>query len=337
MENIKSKKLNTEIIFNDFYEFERFTQSRRTIFITDENVNKYYKSYLKNHNTIVLAAGERSKNHENVNMIYDELIRSEIDRHSIIVGIGGGVVTDITGFVASTYMRGTPFILMPTSLLAMADAAIGGKNGINYADTKNLIGCITQPELTFIDNSFLYTLENQHYFNGLSEIIKMGFIAEPEILNIAHENTNAIINRDLFVVKEMIYLATKAKIKIVEKDTNDKSLRQLLNFGHTFGHAIEMKDGILHGLAVSRGMYVAMKTSHELGYLSKKDIDYCLELLKKLNLPVKFRYSDAYIDYLKRDKKKNSDIINFILLKRPGEAFSKDFKIDKLKSLLYDS
>lgn len=337
MDKIKSDILNTEINFRYFTEIKNYIGDRNHIFITDENVYNHYKSYFIKHETIMIPAGESSKNHKTVMMIYQELIQKDIDRHSVIIGMGGGVVTDITGFVASTYMRGTDFILIPTSLLAMADAAIGGKNGINYLDTKNLIGCIRQPERSLIDTSLLYTLENQHFFNGLAEIIKIGFINEPEILRIADENSNSIVNRDLFVVRELVYLAAKSKIDIVEKDEEDKGLRHLLNFGHTFGHAIEMKDGVLHGLAVSRGMYAAMKISAQSGILSTNDMNYCKNLLKKLNLPLNFSYSDDYIDYLKRDKKKYNEILSFVILEKPGKAIVKDFKIEELKSLLYDS
>lgn len=330
---IRSNLLNTSMEFGNIDIPENITQS--AFLITDENLYANYHEFISQFRHICIKPGEASKNPETVLDIYKQLKAENIDRQCVILGFGGGVVTDIAGFVAATYLRGVPLILIPTSLLAMADAAVGGKNGVNYAGIKNMIGTVRQPGATQIDSSFLKTLPDEHYKNGLAEVLKIAFIMDEELINELEESVNDILNRKTVVLNKLLHRACQLKIRLVEKDEQDKNIRHILNFGHSLGHAIEMEDRILHGLAVSKGMIAAMKLSMQYSGLKETEFLRLRKLLKAFDLPVEFEMKDAYWKYLMHDKKRTEGKLSFIFLESAGNAVIRKIDFQDVKKLLY--
>ncbi|MGC9332290.1 MAG: 3-dehydroquinate synthase, partial [Bacteroidales bacterium] len=241
-----SDVLDTGIVFGAFSDLEAKLKDESVFVITDSHVFTHYKRSLSKYPHWCLPEGEKAKTSNVVLQVYEHLLMENIDRNTLMVGVGGGVVTDITGFVASTYKRGVPFILVPTSLLAMTDAAIGGKNGINLHGYKNVIGCINQPTLTFTDPMFLHTLPEEHYYNGLAEMLKTAFVLDESLLSEIENNVDDIHRRDEDILNKLLQKASRAKLKLVEADVSDKGIRHILNFGHTLGHAIESATGLSH-------------------------------------------------------------------------------------------
>lgn len=307
-------------------------QHERTIFLTDENVYKAYASFLKKQKCIQITPGEQSKSLENLMAIYRKLIDLEADRGSLLIGFGGGVVTDIAGFIASTFMRGIRFAFVSTTLLGQVDAVIGGKNGVNLDGYKNMIGVFNQPEFIISDPGFFETLPLNEFINGLAEVIKQFLIADEAGLYWFKDNLSMIMSQDRFVLNELLVRQNKIKLSIVEQDEREAGIRKLLNFGHTFGHAIEKKLQWPHGQAVAAGMSIALHLSNLENKLSKKEVAFGLELIRTCELPaeIDFDLSVCY-EYILKDKKKKGNTIDFILLERPGKAFIHTYALDELK------
>ncbi|MGM0649976.1 MAG: 3-dehydroquinate synthase [Bacteroidota bacterium] len=329
-----SDVLNTGIEFGSIAELMDKLRNRDVFIITDCRVFAHYEHVLDNYPHWCLPEGENAKTEEVLFQVYEALLLKNIDRHILILGIGGGVVTDVTGYVASTYLRGVDFILVPTSLLAMVDAAIGGKNGINYKGYKNVIGCINQPEMTWIDPEFLHTLPNEHYYNGLAEVVKTAFVLDAELLSDIENAVDSIHKHDKAVLSNLLRKATRAKLKVVEGDEFDKGSRHVLNFGHTFGHALEMHHNMLHGMAVSKGMVAALRMSLFKGHLSETDYTRCIEVMKALRLPHNFEMHEALIHYIEKDKKCRAGKLDFVFLKAPGKAVVEAVDFDVFKKLI---
>ena len=304
------------------------------IFITDNNLAAIYKEFLEGKSTIVIENGEKNKNLNTMDMIYDRLIQAGADRKSFIIGFGGGVVTDIAGFAASTFMRGVNFGFIPTSLLSMIDASIGGKNGVNHHRYKNMIGNINQPQFVLIDSKFLNTLPDEEYINGMAEAIKHLLIADKEGFDYYGNNITKFLNKKSKEISPFLCSQTKIKVDIVNRDERESGERKKLNFGHTFGHAIEKLSGIKHGFAISIGMVIAAKISNNLGFLPANDVQTIEDILKKTGLPVNFNLpADNIIDTIYKDKKKQGDNIDFIALERIGKAKIISLKIEDLKNI----
>jgi 3-dehydroquinate synthase len=332
-----SDVLNTGIEFGSFSDLEKKLKAESVFVITDCHVFMHYEKSLSKYPHWCLPEGEKAKSADVLFQVYGHLLMENVDRNTLILGVGGGVVTDVTGFVASTWLRGLDFILVPTSLLAMTDAAIGGKNGINYKGVKNAIGCINQPALTFTDTAFLHTLPQEHYYNGLTELLKTAFVQDVSLLRDIENNADAIHRRDADILSSLLHKATLAKLKIVEADESDKGIRHVLNFGHTLGHAVEMHDMILHGYAVAKGMAAALRMSVDKGYLSASDYARCVNVMKALQLPVSFKMHDGLMRYIEKDKKRRQQKIDFVFLSAPGEAIVEAVDINDLKQLMYAS
>ena len=264
--------------------------------ITDANISKLYGNLIKG-KSFLIQAGEESKTLETYKQIIDKL--SETDE-SIIISFGGGVVGDLAGFVASTYKRGIQLIQIPTSLVAMVDSSIGGKNGVNLRDKKNYLGTIYQPSQILIDTSFIDTLPLSELKNGLAEIIKYHAIfskPSPEKIK------EGIFNKNFL---ELIYECCKIKAEVVEKDENDSGYRYVLNFGHTIGHAIELLSGLSHGESIAIGMAKEAEISEKLGYISKEKYENIISLLKEAGLPILIPQNidvNKAIELMKKDKK----------------------------------
>lgn len=305
------------------------TASKKVFIMTDSNVAPLYLktvlSGFKENDCLVssctIKAGEKSKNLSVVEKIYNLLCENKITKSDLIVALGGGVVGDISGFVASTYLRGVPHIQIPTTLLAEVDSSIGGKCGVNLKHGKNLAGSIYQPECVICDLDVLETLPTSEFNNGMAEAIKCGFIYNKDILK-------SIESNDL---ENVILGSINVKREIVEIDEQEKNLRMLLNFGHTFGHAIErLGDYKLfsHGQAISMGMVLAVKYGIELNITPKACLEKLKALLSKFNLPVECPYNlKQMLTFLMSDKKIRNEKINFIFLTETGKA--EIFPIDK--------
>jgi 3-dehydroquinate synthase len=275
---------------------------------------------------IDFPAGEASKDMRTILRIGEQLMALGADRTSALIALGGGVVGDITGFVASIYMRGIPYIQVPTTLLAQVDSSIGGKTGIDLSTGKNILGTFYQPKGVFIDLAFLKTLELRELKNGLAEVVKYGIIDDPELFSILEAKADDINKGKGNLLKEIVSKSCRIKKGVVEIDEQEKGVRRILNFGHTIGHAIETESGytIPHGDAVSMGMAAAAIISERMHYLPSDDRERIIALIRAMDLPDRIPTSlslDGIVARMKGDKKKAGDVINFVLLKKIGIPF----------------
>lgn len=304
------------------------------IIITDENVNRLYGHLWKEFKTIVVGQGEKNKTIATVEEIYSRMLDFCIDRSGFILGIGGGIVCDIAGFVASTYMRGIGFGFVPTSLLAQVDASIGGKNGVNFHGFKNMVGTFNQPEFILSDPKVLKTLPAEELSNGFAEIVKHALIADRAMFDFIEKNAANMLNLDPEVINYLIKRSVEIKSGIVNRDEKEKGERRKLNFGHTFGHAIEKVSGISHGKAVALGSMIAGKLSVEKSGLHETDFTRLHKLLEILKLPTQFQGNkQEVLDALIKDKKREQDTIHFILLRNIGDAVIEKITVHELKQL----
>lgn len=307
-------------------------KKRRIMIVTDSNVASYYLEVCKEIfreygcfvHSIAIEAGEANKNLSTVNDCYEELIKQQFDRKDVLVALGGGVVGDLTGFVAATYLRGIRFIQMPTSLLSMVDSSIGGKTGVDFKAYKNMVGAFYQPILVYINIDTLKTLKELEFYSGMSEIIKHGLIRNKSYYTWLVDNRNLIVNKDLDTLTEMILISCKIKKAVVEEDPKEQGIRALLNFGHTIGHSIEKYKNfsLLHGECVSLGMVAAANISYKRGNINEKDYKGIISVLKSFNQPVFIEEinTEDIIDITKLDKKIDSNQIKFILLNEIGKG-----------------
>jgi 3-dehydroquinate synthase len=289
---------------------------------------------------IVLPDGEDHKNWHTLNTILDAMLENRCERRTTIIALGGGVVGDIAGFAAAVYQRGIPFIQVPTTLLAQVDSAVGGKTAINHPLGKNMIGAFYQPRVVLADTDSLATLPPREFSAGLAEVIKYGFIRDPEFLDWLDSHMDALLARDAEPLTHAIERSCWNKAEVVasdERETGD--MRALLNFGHTFGHAIEAGTGYgtwLHGEAVAMGMVLAAKLSQRLGFLSAADADRVTTLLTRARLPVLAPDLgfDRYVELMGHDKKVQGGRLKFILLRSLGDAFVGEAPDSALAALL---
>ena len=330
--NIEGKKV--ECLFNmDLSAALNLHANKKNILLVDEQLYKLHQVKFEGCNIIVVPSGEKNKTQSCVDDIINQLLQLQINKDDFIIGVGGGVLTDITGYVASIYKRGIGFGLVPTTVLSMVDAAIGGKNGINVGLHKNMVGTICQPEFIVYDFSFLDTLAETEWINGFAEIIKHACILDASLFSFLqqHELTSFQKNQDL--LKKLIMQNIDIKFGVVQSDVNEAGNRKLLNFGHTFGHAIENLQGISHGAAVSIGMVIAAKISELYANLPPSSTYQIINLLKKYGLPITIETnSETLFEQLISDKKRTGDEIQFVLLREIGDAIIKNISIPGLKS-----
>jgi 3-dehydroquinate synthase len=297
-----------------FSNINTYLPHNKVVIITDTKIAKLYSDDFPSFPVIKIGFGEGIKNLDTVKFIYDKLIELEIDRSYFILGIGGGVVCDIAGFVASTYMRGLDFGFVSTSLLSQVDASIGGKNGVNYQDYKNMIGIIRQPAFVLCDFGMLQTLPEKEYLSGLAEIIKHAMIRDLKMFETLEVKKHKILERDSNIISGLISASVKIKREIVEKDELEKGNRRLLNFGHTFGHALEKLYDLSHGEAISLGMVIAANFSVEKGLLSLQSAERLKKLLNNYFLLSEFKLDRSKVlDTLRKDKKKYGTMIYFVM------------------------
>lgn len=315
-----------------FDHLQKIVDKEKVVLITDEHVFSSHQKKFKGWNTIVLKPGEAYKVQQTVDMIIDQLIEMGADRKTILVGVGGGVITDITGYVAGIFMRGIDVGYVPTSLLAMVDAAIGGKNGIDVGVYKNMVGLIRQPSFLLYDYSFLKTLPLAEWQNGFAEIIKHACIKDAAMFKELQQHRLSDYKKDVSLLKKLIERNVMLKTKVVLADEREQGERKLLNFGHTLGHAIENMYELSHGQAISIGMTYATIISQQLkGF---KDTDAVVSLLANYGLPT-FAGFDAKKAFrvLQKDKKKDDVSIHYILLEKTGKAIVQPLLFVQLKEI----
>ena len=332
---IRFSNSSTHFYFDSsFKKISECVDIKKVVMITDEHVFKAHAPLFKNYKTITIPAGEKFKQQATVDTIIKKLIALEADRQSVLIGVGGGVVTDITGYVAAVYMRGVQFGFVPTSILAIVDASIGGKNGIDVGAYKNLVGTIRQPSFILHDLTLLKTLPQDHWENGFAEIIKHACIKDAKMFAELNEHSLGYYQQNKKALADLIYRNTMIKIKVVQKDEFEKGDRKLLNFGHTFGHAIETKYKLLHGHAISIGMVFAAHLSAE--YVGFKKVSEIVAIFQKYQLPISIKKINAkhVFDILKMDKKRNSNMMNFILLNRIGKASVLPIPLTELEKII---
>ncbi len=307
-------------------------KGKKIFIITDSNIEKLYASKIPTffegyeYTIHIIEAGEKNKHLETVKDIYTSMIEDGVTRDDLVVAFGGGVVGDIAGFVAATYLRGVKFIQIPTTVVSQVDSSVGGKVGVDLPAGKNLVGAFYQPKLVLIDIAFLRTLETRYFFDGFAEIVKYGCIYDKELFskleNIVKEDhlrKNLMDN-----MEDIVYRSCEIKKEVVEKDEKESNLRMILNFGHTIGHAIEQYYNFekhSHGEAVSIGMIDIVNIGEKLGITKKDEIIRIQKLLERLKLPITDDYPiDKITNIMKRDKKSKSDGISFIFLKEIGKV-----------------
>ena len=303
-----------------------------------EKITKLFDN--KNCLSYVLPDGEEQKKLKTVHKIIDFLLGAGFGRDSTLVSLGGGVVGDITGFTASVFMRGVNVIQIPTTLLAQVDASVGGKTGVNHALGKNLIGSFYQPKCVVCDSQFLRSLTQKEYLSGLSEVIKYGLIKDAGFFEWLEDHVNEIIALEPETIHQMIQQSCKIKAEIVSQDEKEHSVRALLNFGHTFAHAIEAAHGFgkwHHGEAVAVGMVLASKLSLIMSWITESDVTRIQTLLTTFDLPLEL--PDVSFEQLtqamQKDKKIENKQIQLVLLRSIGEAVSTaDYPKDQLDRLL---
>lgn len=314
---------------------KKITDPKATILITDENVYRAHKKRFKDWDTIVLKPGEDYKIQATADAIIEQLIEMEADRSTTLVGVGGGVITDIAGYVASIYMRGIRFGFIPTSVLALVDASIGGKNGIDVDVYKNIIGVIRQPSFILHDMVFLNSLPRQEWENGFAEIIKHACIKDSAMFAELEKNTLKKLQSRQKSICKLVQRNALIKIKVVQKDEFEKGDRRLLNFGHTIGHALENQYELLHGQAISIGMTYACHISEKITGFNQTE--RVVSLLNKYNLPTYASFDKQKVfEVLKMDKKRERTGIKFVLLDRIGKGVVKPIPLKKLEKLIQE-
>lgn len=308
---------------------------RRCAIITDSNVgNLYSKAALKSLSKagfepvlLTVPAGENSKRLSVVEKCYDQLTAHRLDRASFIVALGGGVIGDVAGFVAATYLRGIPFVQMPTTLLAQVDSSVGGKTGVNLRAGKNLAGAFYQPRLVLCDLEVLKTLPDRDYISGLAEVIKYGIIYDAKFFRHLERNMEKILGRDAIQLSRIVARCCEIKAEVVGHDETENGLRAILNFGHTIGHAIENSFGygkFMHGEAISIGQVAAAKLSRKILGLPTQEVERIERLFLRVGLPVKIQLNFAQrkklFEAMQLDKKASEGEVKFVLASKIGKV-----------------
>lgn len=333
-QSFRFKHTTTQLFFNSkFSDIKKLTTIKKAIFVTDENIFLCQEKKFKGLTTIVLKSGEHQKNQITVSYLIEKLIDMQADKSTILIGVGGGVITDITGYVASIYMRGIEFGFIPTTLLSMVDACIGGKNGINVGIFKNMLGCIKQPSFIIYDISFLETLPLCEWQNGFAEIIKHACIKDAAIFASLQQHNIEYYQKNKKELSALIERNANIKIKLVQLDEFEKGDRKLLNFGHTIGHAIENQYSISHGQAISIGMKYAAQLSES--KISFTKTEALINLLERYGLPTAYTFNKEKVAAaMMLDKKRKDKFIDFVLLNKIGKAVLFPVSLKDLKKLI---
>lgn len=307
------------------------------VIITDHHLYEVYSDWLNTLKVIVVKAGEGSKDICVYESVLDQMVKFGITRTGTVIAFGGGVIGDLAGFVAATYMRGIDLYQIPTSLLAMVDSSIGGKVAVNLSSGKNLVGTFYQPKAVFIDPALLRSLDKRQWSNGMGEVLKYAIGFEKELFEEISKYTLEDIMYNDEKLLDIIVKCCKIKIELVEIDEKDKGVRNLLNFGHTIGHAIEAHynfEKYLHGEAIAIGMAIKAKLAFDAGQINENELKQTLTLIKQFELPVQLNEFisrdeiQQLLSYINHDKKRQVEEVEWITIKKIGEVESKLEKID---------
>jgi len=338
---MKTVKLNTPIGKSIILIGERLENIRKylpvnmPIIITDTNVQKHWGHYFPPGAVITIDTGEGIKTLDTLSALYEKLLELDAHRGSFVVGIGGGIVCDIAGFAASTYMRGIRFGFVSTTLLSQVDASVGGKNGVNFGGYKNIVGVFSQPEFVICDQNLLQTLPPREFRCGFAEIVKHGAIADDHLFEYLEQNWARALEHDPEVIEKVVHDSVIIKSTIVNKDATEQGERRKLNFGHTLGHAIEKVLQVPHGEAVSAGMVLASKLSELKGYLKIEDTNRLSRLLENFKLPIRLEFDrQQVLEAIGKDKKREGDSLKFVLLKKIGEAAVNRISIQEIAGVM---
>lgn len=340
---LRQRKCEVLIGEGSFKNLKDIVRGKRCFFIIDKIVyEKFYSTYLReliidlDHDIYLIDCIEKNKNIIMVTEIVKMLSNKGYLRDSVLIGIGGGIVGDIAGFVSSIYMRGIEFINIPTTILAQVDSSIGGKNAVNISGCKNLIGTFNQPHFVIIDNNFLTSLSKREIISGLAEALKYGIICEYSFLNYINKNLIDILNGDINIICEIVKRSCEFKINIIRQDEYDTSIRKILNHGHTIGHAIESVTNYsvyTHGEAVIIGIYYECLLALKFNLIDEKYFKFIYEILKRFD--IKFDNSildeDRFYEVLLMDKKNKSKKISFIFPISPSKVEERMFSLNEIR------
>ncbi len=322
------------LVGEDFKQYKKYLPNKQIIVITDDKVNKLYGSYFLDYPIIEIGQTEKIKNLDTVSEILEQLLSFKADRSSFLLAVGGGIVCDIAGFVASVYLRGIDFGFISTTLLSQVDASVGGKNGVNFQGFKNMVGVFNQPSFVLCDPNVLETLDIEDLNCGFAEIVKHTLIADAEMFSYLESSSSKALMLDSQVIEKLVLNSVSIKANIVNRDEKENGERRKLNLGHTYGHAAEKVLKIAHGNAVSIGLVVAAKLSLNRGLLSNNDYNRIISLLTALKLPVTVTSDkQAIIDALDMDKKREGDSIHFVLMEGIGKVRIEEISLNELKTV----
>jgi 3-dehydroquinate synthase len=307
----------------------------QSVLITDPNLWRIYGERFPPCEVIRIGTGEANKTLATVAAIFERLVAMEAQRSTFIVGIGGGIVCDIAGFVAATYLRGVECALVPTSLLAQVDASVGGKNGVNFGGYKNMVGTFRQPAFVLCDPQMLRSLPERELTSGFAEIVKHAAIADAALFAHLESRWQAAMALDPEVINHLVARCVAIKAAVVRRDEHEQGERRKLNFGHTFGHALEKTTGALHGEAVAVGMLIAAALSVQRGLLPPAAYQRLQALLAKLGLPTRMNFNrEAVLEALGKDKKRTGDSVHFVLLRDIGRSVVTEITLPELGAAL---
>jgi len=333
-------KINSEtgesvlVIGGHVTDLSGYLPDKKLFIITDTNVKRLYGDTFPTGTVLTVKPGEQSKSLEVVGDLCGRLLEEGADRSSFILGFGGGVVCDITGLVASLYMRGVSHGFVSTTLLSQVDASIGGKTGVNLGSWKNIIGTFRQPEFVFCDQSMLSTLSEEEYRSGIGELIKHAVIRDRELFFEMAAALPKILERDTVILEDFIFRSVRIKASIVRRDPLEKGSRRLLNFGHTFGHPIEMASGLPHGIAVMKGMLIASELSVFAGEMPVAEQSLLEETLRQLVASADDDLPADIMTRITRDKKSETGSLNVVLLRSVGKAVVKRMSFQVIEAFL---
>jgi len=320
-----------------FRELPQLIRNTRTVVVTDSTVRGLHGATFPPGDVIEIGQGESAKSLETVDSLYRRFLSLGIDSDSMILAVGGGIVCDVAAFAAATWLRGLRVGLVPTTLLAQADAGLGGKNGVNFGGIKNLIGTIRQPSFVLCDPVFLRTLPEVELRNGLAEVAKAAAVRDPELFRLLEDKADTTTGFDSATLQEAIQGAIRVKLAVVGRDEMGGGERAVLNFGHTLGHAIEATLGLRHGEAVSIGMVFAARLSVARRRMRPEGLNRLENLLGSLGLPTSITTDPApLIEAVSRDKKRAGNCLRMALLQEIGEAIVEPVEFDELASAIAD-
>lgn len=332
---IKIKDRSLVVVGDVGQELKRLLPDKRVVVISDTNIDRHYQQLVRRYDHILIGLGETSKTLHTLDTIYRRLIELGVDRSTFILAIGGGIVTDVAGFAASTYMRGLEFGFISTSLLGQVDASVGGKNGVNVEGYKNMVGSFTQPRFVICDVNMLRTLSEREFRAGLAEVIKSAVIADKELFKMLEQADFALLTQNTDLLKEIVYRAISVKASIVERDERETGDRRKLNLGHTLAHAIEKCSSKMnHGEAVAVGLKLIAEAAERRGMLSVSDKERICTLLERagftLEPPVEMR---TLLKAVSKDKKSEGNDIHIVIPVSIGDCQVEKMAIEEFQAM----